>query len=424
MIRLHGSKLTVTPVVLLIAAGCGQAELGEGWAGTVETLPSGAVRVVNPAEGLWEGGGEPWRLLPELVLGEIEGPDEELFAAISGLEVDEAGRIYVLDRQLNELRIFSPDGTHVRSVGRSGEGPSEYAAANGLEWLAPDTLLVIDQRGSRYSVLTKEGEYVRSVPRQLGFYGWAYRGGYRDGRIYELSQVRVGEDSHPALLGTSLQGSEAAPTSDSAPKGDGGPSVVSSAGDTVMLPSSNAPPVEAFSVRNERGGMTMGVPFTASSVYHLAGTGDIWHGHGSEFRIFRSSFSGDTISEVVLEAVPSPVTSAELAEWEAGQGVKRFREMGGKLDMGRIPKVKPFFDDLYVDPDGYLWLSVPAGPAETVFAVVDPDGRYLGRLQVDGIKRYVFVPPVVRNGRLYLVGRDELGVQRVYAFRIARTLLR
>lgn len=103
-----------------------------------------------------------------------------------------------------------------------------------------------------------------------------------------------------------------------------------------------------------------------------------------------------------------------------GSFVERFREMGGKLDMGRIPKVKPFFDDIYVDSDGNVWLSVPAGPTETVFAIVDPDGRYLGRLQLDGMKRDVFIPPVVRNGRLYLVARDELDVQRVHRFRIER----
>ena len=419
MIRLHNLPLSATTLLLLLAAGCGGEGLDRGWGGTVETLASGVVRVVNPAEGLWEVG-EPWRLLPELVLGEVEGADAEVFASISGLEVDEAGRIYVLDRQANELRIFSPEGVHVRSVGRSGGGPGEYTNANGVEWIAPDTLLVIDQQGNRYTVLTTDGEYVRSVPRQLGFYGWAYRGGYMDGRIYELSSVRVEEDSHPALLGTSLRGSEASPASNSSQVGDESRLVSSSAQDTVMLPRPNAPRFESFSVRNERGGMTMSVPFAASSVYHVDGTGSIWHGHGSDFRIFRSSFTGDTISEIVIEAAPAPVTSEELAEWEAGSFVERFREMGGKLDMGRIPKVKPFFDDIYVDSDGNVWLSVPAGPTETVFAIVDPDGRYLGRLQMDGMKRDVFIPPVVRNGRLYLVAKDELDVQRVYGFRIER----
>ena len=416
MIRLHTLQLRVTSLLLLLAAGCGGEDFDSArWGGTIETLASGVIRVVNPAEGLWEVG-EPWRLLPELVLGEIEGAEAEVFASISGLAVDDAGRIYVLDRQANELRIFSPEGGHIRSVGRPGEGPGEYASANGLAWLAPDTLVVIDQRGNRYSVLTSDGEYVRSVPRRLGFYGWVYRGGHRDGWIYESTSVSVGEDRYPALLGTSMRGSGA----DSSAAADDGRLVASSARDTVMLPRPNATPYESFSVRTERGGMTMSVPFAASSVYHLDGTGSIWHGHGGDFRIYRSSFEGDTISEFVIEAEPAPVTSTELAEWEAGRAVEQFRSMGGKLDIGRIPKVKPFFDDIYVDPDGNVWLSVPVGPTETVFAILDPDGRYLGRLQLDGIDRDIYIPPVVRNGRLYLVATDELDVQRVYAFRIER----
>jgi hypothetical protein len=55
-----------------------------------------------------------------------------------------------------------------------------------------------------------------------------------------------------------------------------------------------------------------------------------------------------------------------------------------------------------------------------VFAVLDTDGRYLGRLQVDGMEREVYLRPVVRNGRVYWVGRDELDVQRVYVYTIDR----
>jgi hypothetical protein len=77
-------------------------------------------------------------------------------------------------------------------------------------------------------------------------------------------------------------------------------------------------------------------------------------------------------------------------------------------------------DGLYVDPDGYLWVSVPAGPMETVFALFDPDGRFLGRLHLDGVKRDALLEPVVRNGRLHFVGRDELEVQRVHVFRIEK----
>jgi hypothetical protein len=173
-------------------------------------------------------------------------------------------------------------------------------------------------------------------------------------------------------------------------------------------------------VRNERGGMVMGVPFTAGAMYYLDGAGGVWHGHGSAFRIYLSTFLGDTLSEIVLDGTPAPVTDTELEAWEEGPGVRQFREMGGKLDRERIPKVKPYFDGLFVDSDGYVWLSLPAGPREAVFAVLDPDGRYLGRLQVDGAPRVTYLQPVVRNDRLYWVGSDELEVQHVYVYRIEK----
>lgn len=379
----------------LLLPACGSADANGRWAGTRETLPNGAVRVTNPAQGIWSEG-TSWQLVQELVLGDMEGPEATVFASISGLEVDAQGRIYVLDRQANEMRIFTPDGAHVRTVGRSGGGPGEYRAANGLLWLTPDTIVVVDQQAGRYSMVTRDGEFVRSVPRQLPFQGWLFRGGYKDGRIYE--SWNVGTDRQPALLGTPLRGS--------------------SAMDTVPLPPEG--PSESFSVRTARAGMVMGVPFAPGPARHVDGGGNIWHGQSSEFRIVRSSFGGDTLMEILLDEVATPVTAAELAEWEGGEGVKQFREMGGQLDLSRIPKVKPFFDGLYVDTGGYLWVSVPAAPMEVVFAVFDPEGRYLGRLQADGFERVPFLSPAVRNGRLHLVGRDELDVQRVYVFRIER----
>jgi hypothetical protein len=49
-----------------------------------------------------------------------------------------------------------------------------------------------------------------------------------------------------------------------------------------------------------------------------------------------------------------------------------------------------------------------------------PEGRYLGSLRAEGMKRDLYLPPLVRNGRLHFVARDELDVQRVYVFAIDR----
>jgi sugar lactone lactonase YvrE len=155
-------------------------------------------------------------------------------------------------------------------------------------------------------------------------------------------------------------------------------------------------------------------------VFRLDRRGSIWFGHGSAFRILRSSLAGDTIAEILLDATPAPVTPAELAAWEASETVTRFRDMGGRLDLDRIPRTKPYFDGLYVDPDGYLWVSVPVREGEVHFRLFDPEGRHLGALQLTGLTHYAYVPMVVRGGRLHLIGRDELDVQRVYVYEIER----
>jgi len=404
-------------VVTLVAA-CGGGDGGARWTGAVDTLPSGAVRVTNPPRGIWEGG-RPWRLSPALVLGEEEGAGPTLFGGISGLEVDAAGRIYVLDRQANELRIFTRDGAHVRSVGREGGGPGEYSNANGLVWLADDTLVVVDQRGNRYTVLTAEGDYVRMVPRRLGFYGWTFTGGLDGDRIFERWYVGDEGAEQLVLLGTALQ-ERTVPLEPDRPTATGAEMQLEQGPDTLRLPLLAGPLYESFSVSTGRGGMVIGVPFASGPVFHLDGRGSLWFGHGSEFRILRSSLAGDTLAQILLDATPAPVTAAERAAWVASENVKQFRDMGGRLDLDRIPGAKPYFDGLYVDPDGYLWVSVPVREGEVQFRLFDPEGRYLGALQLTGMTRDPYVPMVVRGGRLHLIGHDELDVQRVYVFEIQR----
>lgn len=141
--------------------------------------------------------------------------------------------------------------------------------------------------------------------------------------------------------------------------------------DTILLPKSDKPSYQSFSVRTARAGMSMSVPFAPRSIHYLDRVGNVWHGHGSEFRIFRSTLAGDTTLEITVAATPTPVTPEELREWESGQSVKEFRDMGGKLDMGRIPNTKPHFERFYVDPEGFLWVSIPSVPNETVFGVFD-----------------------------------------------------
>jgi hypothetical protein len=287
-------------VLLVVVFACSGSP---DWHGAVETLPSGGVRVTNPAAGIWTEQ-SAWRLVPELRLGIEEGDGAELFASIAGLEAGADGRIYVLDRQANELRIFGADGRHVRTVGRSGAGPGEYSSANGLLWLAEDSLIVVDQRGNRYSVLDGNGEFVRSVPRGLGFFAWAFTGGQHDGVVYEFSFVSDPDardpaaweaSARPVFLATDLR---RGPGQRAAADEDGGLSAAGAAGppmtglhtDTLRLPALSGPVFESFSVRDARGaGMSMAVPYAPRPVYQLDPNGTVWFGRGHEFRLTRDA---------------------------------------------------------------------------------------------------------------------------------------
>ena len=80
---------------------------------------------------------ETWHVVEELRIGSVNGAGAATFGRIAALEVSSDGRIFVLEDQANELRIFDADGNHLQTVGGRGSGPGEFASPVGMTW-APD----------------------------------------------------------------------------------------------------------------------------------------------------------------------------------------------------------------------------------------------------------------------------------------------
>lgn len=71
--------------------------------------PAGGIVQVTPVE--------QWRL---------GGDDEDLFfGTIARTQVDPQGNIYILDGQLSQVNVISPDGEYLRTVSKEGDGPGE-----------------------------------------------------------------------------------------------------------------------------------------------------------------------------------------------------------------------------------------------------------------------------------------------------------
>jgi len=88
----------------------------------------------TPAEGTTE--------LPLAEVWRAGGLDDEdvLFGIISDVATDSEGNIYLLDAQLSEIKVFSPDGEFLRTIGRQGTGPGEFQNAQQMVMLPDGTL--------------------------------------------------------------------------------------------------------------------------------------------------------------------------------------------------------------------------------------------------------------------------------------------
>src|SRR5690606_12398504 len=79
------------------------------------------------------------------------------FSAVTGLDVDSEGRIYVADWLLPDVVVLGPDGRHVRSIGRRGSGPGEFQRVSSVQVLPGDSVLVFDRGLRRVTVFPPSG---------------------------------------------------------------------------------------------------------------------------------------------------------------------------------------------------------------------------------------------------------------------------
>jgi hypothetical protein len=87
----------------------------------------------------------------DLSIGEVEGDAPYIFGRVSGVTVDDRGRLIVIDSQANEARVFDAAGAHLFSFGGPGSGPGEFMYPAGLGFDAEGLLWVRDGMNSRFA---------------------------------------------------------------------------------------------------------------------------------------------------------------------------------------------------------------------------------------------------------------------------------
>lgn len=394
--RMHVlARLALLAGVSTTAAACGGPEPA-AWSGTVDTLATGQVVVANPASPLWEG---ERRLVEELRLGSVDADGPELFGEVRSLAVDGAGRIYVVEGQAREIRVFGDDGAHIRTFGRPGAGPGELAWPAHAE-VGPDgNLWVADPTNNRVTAYDTAGRYLAGHGVPGGFTMRPWPGGFdRHGRYYHPVPTPVPGEFRIALLRYDR---------------DFG------AVDTVRAPV-DPEKRDVLELRLARGVAWADMPFTPRLQWRLSPEGTIWGALTDEYRLFELSPAGDTLRTVTRVWDPLPVTDADLELARAD--LAWFTGQGGVVDWTKVPSRKPALDDFTFDSEGRLWTwpVLPAGEEGTALDVFDAGGRWLGRVRSPvPIARRPY--PVIRDGAIYAVTESELEVPFVVRLRLEAT---
>ena len=93
---------------------------------------------------------ELWRLDPE-------DPDTPLMGLIQDVAADPGGDLYLVDRQLCQILVYSREGEYQRTIGRQGEGPGEFLRPTEIYLLPDETLSIREGYPAKIEGLERDG---------------------------------------------------------------------------------------------------------------------------------------------------------------------------------------------------------------------------------------------------------------------------
>ena len=326
-------------------------------------------------------------------LTDTGSPDE--FGRVTSVALGPDDEIFVADGRNREVRVFGLDGAHLRTFGREGEGPGEFQSLNSLAW-AGDRLLSFDPEQGRIGEWSAGGEWLGQRNTQTGVTGPP-----DVLRLYSVGPDEVfRRDLENRYIGLNSRGQT---------------------GDTLAsLRGPSSGPPAYIECRYDRSRALFVVPFAPRFLQHPGPGGVLYSALTSDYRIFVTRNDGAEVLRVIER--PLPAESFGNDEWRAAN--EEYYEWlatrpGASCDPREPtrPDAKPFIEDLFVAPDGKLWVEV-VRTAGNRWEVFDTEGKLLGSVAAPPRREYVV--PAFGSDYLLTIRRDSLDLDHVDVWRLER----
>lgn len=363
------------------------------------------VTIIESASPAWVES-EGWRVEDEPVLDlSASGTGEpHEFHRVSDMATLADGSIAVA--MPSEVRFFTPSGSHIGSVGRDGEGPGEFRRLTDVDPLPGDSVMAFDYWLRRVTVYGPRRALARTFSLNL-----------------TLADQKVHPVDGRALLAASEWPSWAREDAEAG-------SV--RAHKALILLSSSGELVDTLAVVAGTESVLLPAEEGWSDARPLFGKGSHVAVADDRIVVGTADFMGYRVLDLegrataIVRAPGYDLTlSATLldAERAARMEVNPSPAMKEHLDQLPTPERRPAYSNLLVDATSAVWVEEHRGeilnfmsPAARRWEVFDPDGAWLGTVELPGR----FTVHEINADYLLGVRRDELDIERPQMLAVTR----
>ena len=337
------------------------------WKGKVEII-NGEKIINNPSEPLY---GEIKLDLEEVLSLGAMRDENYFFFRVSDFEVDKHGNIFILDSGNHRVQIFDSQGKYIETIGRKGQGPTDFENPYQIE---------IDNSGNIY---------VLDSSRILKIFQY-------DGKLIKTINLKKFYDS----FSLDIRGNIIARLIENDPKtldtlqklikinqrGDILKSYLESRKKRMILSGEDKLFFYFPQIDND-------------IIYYLSRNGYLYCGRNTKYEIFVFDENDNIIYKIRMKEKPSHLTNKEKNELANRTYIKYPLNIRNEIK-NLLPDYKPFFKAILADNRNWLFVFKKYTLREDEpFSVdiFDSNGRYLYKT------RLKWIPKIIENNYFYIL---------------------